>query len=105
MRYNISLEDIASELDFELEDVQMLLEVFLEGAKESLALLRSAIDENNLEEIYKSAHAIKGSAGNLTLNEIADLAKEIETSAKEEKEIDYAGKFEALKKSISKIEE
>lgn len=104
MGYSIDLQEIADKLDFDLEDVEMLIEVFLEGTEESLSSLKSAIDENNLEEIYKSAHAIKGSAANLTLMEISDIAKEIELSSRQEQECDYMEKFKILQKLIEDIQ-
>ena len=103
MNYNIDLQKIADELEFDLEDIEMLLEVFLESAKDSLSALKEAIDKDDLELIFRSAHAIKGSAANLTLTEISNLAKEIEYSAREKKAVNYVQKFENLKKSIENI--
>jgi len=104
MVYNINLQDIADKLDFDLEDVEMLLEVFLESAQESMSSLEEAVKENNLEQIFKAAHAIKGSAANLTLNEISDLAKDMEHSAREEESAQYGSMFENLKKLIDNIQ-
>ena len=104
MNYNINLKEIVEKLDFDIEDVEMLLEVFLENAEISLLTLKKAIDQNDLEQIFKSAHAINGSAGNLTLREISDYAKNIEDSARERKSINYTQIFEKLKKSIEEIQ-
>ncbi len=104
MKYNIDLQKIADELEFALNDVEMLIEIFLEGAEDSLSALKEAIDKNNLEQIFRFAHAIKGSAANLTLMEISNLAKEIEYSAREKKVVDYTQIFENLKKSIANIQ-
>ena len=45
MSYTLDLQKIADELDFDLEDVEMLLEVFLEGANDSMNELKSAIED------------------------------------------------------------
>ncbi|MFA6138142.1 MAG: Hpt domain-containing protein [Sulfurimonas sp.] len=103
MKYSIDLQKIADELEFDLEDVEMLLEVFLESTKDSLSALKEAIDKDDFERTFRSAHAIKGSASNLTLMEISNLAKEIEYNSREKKAIDYVQKFENLKKSIENI--
>lgn len=103
MIYNIDLQKIADELDFDLEDVEMLIEAFLEGARESLASLEEAVYKNDLEEIFKSAHAIKGSAANLTLMDISNLAKKIEHSAREKELIEYSKMFENLKQLIENV--
>ena len=97
MAYNIDLEKIAQELEFDLEDVEMLLEVFLDSAKESLEDLKNGIEENNMETIFSSSHAIKGSAANILLNEISQLAKEIEVNARNNNEINYKEEYEKLR--------
>ena len=103
MDYTIDLQKIADDLDFDLEDVEMLMEVFLETTQESLSTLKQAIDSNNFEEIHMSAHSIKGSASNLTMTEIANIAKEIEHSAKDNESINYLEKYQLLESIILSI--
>ncbi len=103
MDYNIDLQEIADELDFDLEDIEMLMEVFLEGAKESLESLKMAIDNNDLEQIFQSAHALKGSAANLTLMDISNLAKQIESEARAGNDMDYVNQAKILEDMISNI--
>ena len=97
MSYKIDLQKIADKLDFDLDDVEMLMDVFLEGVQESLKKLETAIDTNDLEQIFQLAHAIKGSAANLTLMDISDLAKVIESESRAGNDINYLEKFEILK--------
>ena len=104
MEYNINLQQIADELDFDLEDVEMLIEVFLESANETMAELKQAIDSNDLEQVYQSSHAIKGSSANLTLMDISNIAKEMEHEAKAGNNLDYQGKFQELKQLIDNIQ-
>ncbi len=104
MSYSIDLQKIADELDFDLEDIEMLMEVFMESAKESMHLLKIAIDNNNLDEIFKSAHAIKGSSANLTLIDISNVAKEIEHEARDCNNINYLGKYEILNNMITNLQ-
>lgn len=75
MSYKVDLQKIADELEFDLEDVEMLFESFMESTEENMNVLRNAINTNDLELIFKSAHSIKGSAANLILMEISNLAK------------------------------
>ena len=96
MRYKIDLQKIADELDFDLEDIEMLMGVFLEGVMENMSELKNGIDTNDLESVSNAAHAIKGSAANLTLIDIANISKEIESAAKTLKEFDYLGKYKEL---------
>ncbi len=104
MSYSVDLQKIADELDFDLEDIEMLMEVFIEGAKESLASLKIAIDDNNYDEIFKSAHAIKGSSANLTLMNISDIAKEIESCARQSDTMDYLEKYELLNSMLNNLQ-
>lgn len=101
MGFNIDLNKIALELDFDLEDVEMLMDVFLETANENLNKMEIAIENNNLDDIYKSAHSIKGSSGTLTLNNIYEISAFIEDSARSSIKIDYKSKFIELKNLIN----
>ena len=99
----LDLQKIADELEFDLEDVEMLLEVFLEGAQENLAELKNGIDSNNFETIFRAGHAIKGSSANLTLNNISDIAKKIEYDARAGESINYQEHYTKLKSLIDAI--
>jgi len=103
MKFTVDIEKIANSLDFDLEDVQMLMEVFLEGAQENMQELKIAIDTKSMDGIRRAAHAIKGSAANLTLMNIADIAKDIEENAKKSNTSDYAKKYEELKTLVENI--
>lgn len=99
----LDLQKIADELEFDLEDVKMLMEVFIESVEESLLNLKKAITQDDFEMIYQSAHAIKGSAANLTLMSISDLAKSIELEAKNKNKIDYQSSYNKLVEQIEYI--
>lgn len=103
MSNTLDLQKIADELEFDLEDVEMLLEVFLEGAQENLIELKNGIDSHNFETIFRAGHAIKGSSANLTLNDISNLAKEIESNARAGENINYEEYYDKLKLLIDSI--
>lgn len=97
------LQKIADELEFDLEDVEMLLGVFIESAEDSLASLNVAVENNDYDTIFKEAHAIKGSAGNLTLNTIFELAKVLENEARESRPFNYKGTLSELVQHFNSI--
>ena len=97
------IQKIADELDFDLSDVEMLLDVFIETAEESLEVLNTAIITLNYDEIYNVSHSIKGSAGNLKLLKISDLAKKLELAAASKEEIEYKEISLQLSIEINKI--
>ena len=104
MRFTLNLEKLADELEFEIEDVEMLLENFFEVSKGYLTALKDALDPFDFDAIAHNAHAIKGGAANLRLTRIASLAKEIELQAKAKEEaFEYLGAYESLHKEIEGI--
>jgi len=103
MSNNIDLQKIADELEFDLEDVEMLLEVFIESADESLELLQNGIQNNDYDTIFKAAHAIKGSAANLTLDDISQVAKTLESEARNSTDFNYQGSFDQLNLLINNL--
>lgn len=103
MENKIDLQSMADELEFELEDMVMLIDVFLESSKMELEKLNAALEKNDLDLIYRSAHAIKGSAANLLLKDIAKQAKEIELKAGGKEDYDYKGNVKQLEHMINNI--
>ena len=94
----MTIEALAKELDFDVEDVELVLEAFLETAEQNIEKLKTAAKAEDFETMHATAHTIKGSASNLLLETIVDNALYVEKSANEKKHIDYSS-------SISKIED
>jgi HPt (histidine-containing phosphotransfer) domain-containing protein len=84
-----------------------LLQVFITETEPALKSLKENVQAGNLEEASRNAHFIKGSAGNLRVEEIYTVAKEIEFSAKEKKDpgtiAESVTKLEALFEDFKKI--
>jgi HPt (histidine-containing phosphotransfer) domain-containing protein len=104
----IDRERALRELEIPEEMLDELLGIFIEQTGPALQALAEAIHANNYEEIRKSAHFIKGSAGNLRMEEIQGIAKDLEFGAKENQDIGiitaHAEKlkvaFEEVKKEV-----
>ncbi len=96
MKYNLDIERIARELEFDVEDVIEVVEIFLETVNDSLSELKDGIDTNDMKKIFEAAHSIKGSSANLLLEDISVLAKEIEFAGRANKNIDYISKYNEL---------
>ena len=101
----MKLQQIADLLEFNIEDVEILMDIFLNDANASLEQVQSSIESNDFEQIKNTAHGIKGSALNLMLEEIARIALQIEQLAKTESSADYHTLFKKLKLELSSIEE
>jgi len=101
----IDLQNIADNLGFELDDVQMLMEMFLENANQSLEELNRAIEAKDFFEIKNASHAIKGSSANLMLEDITSISSTIEELAQKKSDANYKKLSFELKNRLSTLEE
>lgn len=101
----IDTAHIASILGIPEKHIPMLVGAFLEEAGTIFENLFIAIDSNDMAGISLHAHSIKGSAANLRLEEIAELAKDIEIASKSgESDFDYSGSATRLKALVDDVE-
>jgi len=83
-------DHLKNSYDLSTEQIDLILKNFSATLLDLLTDLKSQILENDIENITKTAHSIKGSLLNLGLNDIAGIAKNIETNAKiKNNSIDY----------------
>ena len=78
----MELEKLAERLGLDVEDIQELLKLYVETTTSDLAELKGAIEADNGQLAHIKAHSIKGASGNLGLDEMYNLAKEIDDSAR-----------------------
>ena len=101
---NISAEDMAAKIGLNIKHIPILVQSFQEESVGLMEQLESAIANKNYKEIGHVAHSIKGSSGNLKFTEMYELAKDMELSAKDEKEdYSYADACSSLKTAIKSI--
>jgi HPt (histidine-containing phosphotransfer) domain-containing protein len=62
-----------------------------------------ALEQNNLADLSRAAHTIKGCLLNLGVADWAELAREIELSAKKEEQEDYAAMFKELRTGLGPL--
>lgn len=97
-------EEMARAIGLKSKHIPLLIANFLEESISIMESLKEAIDSRNYEKIRSSAHAIKGSAGNLKFNEVYEMAKEMEfAGAKQDGDFEYETYFEAIKSAIGTI--
>ncbi len=101
----MDIEALAEALEFDIEDVAILVELFVENAQVSLANIEEAIEGNDIDTIKNEAHAIKGSAANLMLVDIQDMARSMEEAAKENRKINYLSLFSQIEEKIEILSE
>ena len=78
----MELEKLAKRLGLDVEDIQELFELYVETTTSDLAELKGAIEAKNTQLAHAKAHSIKGASGNLGLDEMYELAKDIDDHAR-----------------------
>ena len=79
----MDLKEFAENVGLDEEDFREIFEIYIETTRPHLAELQQAIEEGNIQRAHEKAHSIKGASGNLGLQEIYDLAREIDDSIRE----------------------
>jgi len=97
-------DKLAAKLGFKRSDIDMLINIFKKNANVSLEKMNIMIKQNNMQGIIDAAHAIKGSAGNLKMDKIFELSKNIELMAKTMKNEEYELHYAQLKKMITELD-
>lgn len=91
-RYNSILSDDIPTINMEVyndlleilgEDLHELADDFLLDTPPQLTLLSSSVNESNFDEIFKIAHFLIGSSGNLGLENFCDICDKLCLQAKE----------------------
>ncbi len=101
----MDFKELAEELGLEEEEYQELVELFIETSRPDLDQLQAAIDEGNAENAGNIAHSLKGAAASLGLEELAQIAKEIEQKARNNTLEGTAESAQALKKKLDAVDE
>lgn len=101
--FEYSIENAANALGLKLPIFKTILKTFVFSINNDLEELRSYIKSKNLEQVKLIAHKIKGASGNLKINNIYEITKDIELSAKEGLEVDYSSKLKMLEKCAEKL--
>jgi HPt (histidine-containing phosphotransfer) domain-containing protein len=96
-------DELAETLGFSRSDVDMLMDMFLKNAHTSLDQMEMAIGENDIKAVGFAAHAIKGIAGNLKMDDIFELSKEIDLMAKTWFSGDFTPFYLRLKEMIEGV--
>ena len=94
----MELEKLAERLGLDVEDIRELFELYVETTTSDLAELKGAIETKDAQLAHAKAHSIKGASGNLGLDELYNLAKEIDDHAR-------ANSLDALEEMIQVLEE
>jgi HPt (histidine-containing phosphotransfer) domain-containing protein len=79
----LNLKRLADNVGLEEDEYFSLLVLFIETSKTYLSDIKSAIHEGNSIKVYETTHTIRGAADNLGIYDMAEIAKKIEVSARQ----------------------
>jgi HPt (histidine-containing phosphotransfer) domain-containing protein len=77
----MNFKELGENLGLEEEEYRELIELFVDTGTADFEKIQSGLASNNADQVMRSAHTIKGAAGNLGLTELSDMAKIIEQNA------------------------
>jgi HPt (histidine-containing phosphotransfer) domain-containing protein len=77
----MNFKKFADNLGLEEDEYRELVELFIETGAADFEKIESGLANRDADQVMRSAHTIKGAAGNLGLTQISDLAKLIEQHA------------------------
>ena len=78
----MDIKKLAENLDLDLEDFNEIFEIYMETTSSELQELKAALQDGDAERAHEKSHSIKGSSGNLGLDELYELAKQIDDRAR-----------------------
>lgn len=101
---NINAEEMAAKIGLNVKYIPILVQSFTTESHGIMENLNSAVASKDYEQIMQAAHSIKGSSGNLKFNEMYELSRDLELSAKEQNaDYPYEEAAQSLQKAIDSI--
>ena len=83
--------------------IERMLKMFME--KNAYNAIIEAYKANNIKEVFLSAHALKGVAGNLALTKLYEIACELTEATRDKEETNIDNEVEKLISQYQLIEE
>jgi two-component system sensor histidine kinase/response regulator len=96
---------LLSQCDGDLAFLGELLEVFLADARVRVDQLALHFDRGDHPSAHQTAHALKGAAGSVEARKLMELAKVLETLARDRRTAGWRPHWEALDTELGRVEE
>jgi len=98
MTQPVDLEALAALKDIMEDEFTALVQTYLADAQARVTLLHELLSKQDLDEIRKNAHSLKGSSSNLGASLLTDLCFQVEQQSKD-------NQLEGLNTLLSQIDE
>lgn len=95
---------LSEQFHLPLKQVETMMPSFITALNSHMDTLEKAVGENDLAQMGRAGHTIKGAFLNLGLLECADIALDIEESAKSgNSSVDYRSKLDVLHRHLEPV--
>jgi two-component system sensor histidine kinase/response regulator len=88
---------------FDKEIVKEIIEIYIQEYPDRMVNIRKNIDENDLENLYKNAHSLKGVTANFFDKDTEEIARQLEAKGKEGDESGLEDLYSQLKETSEKL--
>jgi HPt (histidine-containing phosphotransfer) domain-containing protein len=99
----MNLQELADNLGLEVDEYKELVELFIDTGAADFHKIKEALEKHDADLVMRSAHTIKGAAGNLGLMDVSATAKIIEDNARDNKLDVLAPAVQTLETQIEAI--
>ncbi len=103
-RQHLDHEALAELKDVMDEEFDILINTYLQDARERMALLQKAADDEDPSEYAKVAHSFKGSCINIGAPRLADFCLQAERAGKNEDLSESERQITAIREEFSRID-
>ena len=100
----MDFEKVVEEFEGDREFLMEVLNGFLENVRAQIETIRQAISDGDADAVRREAHSIKGSAANLTADELSRIAFELENIGKSGALEEGIGCLKRLEKEFYRLE-
>ena len=100
----MNLQELAANLGLEEDEYKELIELFVDTGMADFRKMESAMADKDTDQVMRSAHTIKGAAGNLGLIDVSETAKIIEQQADSDQMDNLVRTVETLKTQFETIQ-
>ena len=97
MPKTFDVEALKNELELDDEDIVELFHDFKEFINETISELKSAVESGDMTKSRALSHSIKGSAGNLRIQEVHEISKQMQDDSE-------GSDVDALNSNLVKLE-
>ena len=79
----MNIKELSENLGLEEDEYMEMLDLFLTSGGAELSRVEQALKEANALLVHEAAHSLKGSAGSLSIDNIFELARDIDDKSRQ----------------------